>query len=707
MRKIFKNKVLVIALVVIVLAGLFAAIQAGKTADKGKILSQIIVQTLTEYHYSPQKLNDAFSRRAFDLFLKSLDYNKRFLLKSDIEDLKRYQLSIDDLLQDNSSVFLDTATELLNKRVATIENMARDILKKPFDYSAEESFETDPLKRDYPANENELRELWRLLLKYQTEMRYVELIQKNKDASIKEAGLKKDQAIRTEIEAEARESVAKSTVHILERILQQTDDDHYTEYINAITAAFDPHTNYFAPMEKENFDISMTGTLEGIGALLREDNEYTKVQDIIPGSPAWRQKELKPEDIILKVGQGDAEPVDVIGMPLNDVVRLIRGKRGTEVRLTVKKPDGRIMVISIIRDIVVVEETYAKSAVIESQKTRKKVGYVSLPSFYHDFKARGARNSANDVKKELEKLKAENVDGIILDLRNNGGGALDDAIQTAGLFIKSGPVVQVKDNTGEEQVFRDPDPGIVYKGPVVVLVNSFSASASEIVAAALQDYGRAVIIGSTSTFGKGTVQAMLDLDSRLNNVEASLKPLGSLKITIQKFYRINGGSTQSKGVSSDIVLPDVYSTTVIGEKSLEYSLPWDTMDPAQYKKWDGQRYNLGSLKQKSAKRLATNKFFKRLNDKIAQWKEKQGNTQESLKITKLLDKQADLKAETAELEKLQPEQSDIKVYSPKADLKTVKSNADSEKKAAEWYKQLNRDAYINEAMNVLKDIMNP
>lgn len=700
MRKILKNRFFVVIGVLIVILGLFTVIQARKNTDRERVLLKIILETLTDYHYSPQKLNDAFSRRAFDLYLKSLDYNKRFFLKSDIDDLKRYQLEIDDQLKANSNDLFDAATDLLNKRIISIQSFTQDILKKPFDYTVEESFETDPEKRDYPENDAQLRELWRLLLKYQTEMRYLEMIQKNKDGNFK-----KEQTFHPEIEAKARESVSKSIARTLERLLQQSADERYTEYINAITASFDPHTNYFAPMEKENFDISMTGTLEGIGALLREDNEYTKVQDIIPGSPSWRQNELKPEDIILKVGQGDAEPVDVVGMPLNDVVRLIRGKRGTEVRLTVKKPDGRIMVISIVRDVVVVEETYAKSAVIDNQKIRKKIGYISLPSFYHDFKARGSRTAARDVKKELEKLKAEKVNGIILDLRNNGGGALDDAIQTAGLFIKSGPIVQVKDSTGGEQVFRDPDSGIVYSGPLVVLVNSFSASASEIVAAALQDYGRAVIVGSASTFGKGTVQAMLDLDTRLSNAEASLKPLGSLKLTIQKFYRINGGSTQSKGVNPNIVLPDLYSTTVIGEKSLDYSLPWDTMNPLDYKKWNGQKLNFTILKQKSAKRVSANKYFKRLNEKIAQWKEKQENTLENLKFTKLMEKQAELKAETAELEKLHPEQSDIKIYCPKADLKSVKANADSEKRANEWYKQLNRDAYINEAMYILNDIM--
>ena len=449
----------------------------------------------------------------------------------------------------------------------------------------------------------------------------------------------------------------------------------------------------------------MTGTLEGIGALLREENEYTKVQDIIPGSPSWRQKELKPEDLIIKVGQGDNEPVDVVGMPLNDVVRLIRGKRNTEVRLTVKKPDGRIVVIPIVRDVVVVEESYAKSAVIFNSKLGKTIGYISLPSFYHDFKTKGARDSANDVKIEIEKLKAENVAGIILDLRNNGGGSLDDAIQTAGLFIKSGPVVQVKDGTGAGQVYHDPDANIVYSGPVVVMVNSFSASASEIVAAALQDYNRAVIIGSPTTFGKGTVQAMLDLDSHLSGNLESLKPLGSLKITIQKFYRINGGSTQWKGVSSDIVLPDIYSSAEIGENKLDYSLPWDTVTPLAYKKWDNAKYKMALLKQNSTKRLALSKFFKVVNDKVVKLKIRRENTIESLKFSKLVSKQEELKGETTEFENLQPAQPGVKVLLPKGDLKNIKGNPDSERKTSEWYKQINRDAYLNEAIYILNDMI--
>ncbi len=699
MKKFLSNRWFWVGVIIITLVLTFVVVtNAGKADDRQRILAQIIVQSLEDYHYSPQKLNDGFSERVFDLFLKKLDYNKRLLFKSDVEELKRYRTEIDDQLKTGSTEFFNQVSEIIKKRVSVIQSMTQDILKKPFDFTAEESLETDPLKRDFPENEAQMRELWRLILKYQTEARYLELIQKEK----KITSYKKLQ-FQPDMEVEARESVAKNTQRMLERLMQRNDENRFNQYLSAISESFDPHTEYFPPQEKENFDISMTGTLEGIGALLREENDYTTVQDIIPGSPAWRQKELKPEDVILKVGQGDNEPVDVVGMPLNDVVRLIRGKRGTEVRLTVKKPDGRIVIIPIVRDIVIVEETYAKSAVIINQKIGKRIGYISLPSFYHDFKSKGARDSANDVKKELEKLKAEKVAGIILDLRNNGGGALDDAIKTAGLFIKSGPVVQVRDGSGGGQVYRDPDSGIVYNGPVVVLVNSFSASASEIVAAALQDYGRAVVVGSPSTFGKGTVQAMLDLDNRLGGGSES-KPLGSLKITIQKFYRINGGSTQEKGVVSDIILPDAYSGAKFGEKGLDYHLPWDTVSPLTYKKWESQKLNLGLLRQKSAKRLESNQFFKLLSQQISQLKTKQDNTLENLKLTKFLEKQDELKAEITELEDLQPEQPNIKILSPKADLKNGKADSET-KKTSEWQKQLNRDAYVNEAMFILNDML--
>ncbi len=701
MKKVLTNRYIWVSVIVVILfLGLFAATRANKDDDRERILSQIVVKTLSEYHYSPQKLDDIFSERVFNLFLKNIDYNKRFLFKSDVEELKNYQTEIDDQLKAGSDEFFEQASVLLKKRVAEVQTLTEDILKDPFDFTTEGLLETDPKKRDYPSSDAELRELWSLLLKYQTETRYLELIQKGKNAT----GNLKNEPFKPDIEAEAQESVAKSTQIMLERMLHKDDDNRFNQYLNAIAESFDPHTEYFPPLEKENFDISMSGTLEGIGALLREDNEYTKVQEIIPGSPSWRQKELKPEDIILKVGQGDNEPVDVVGMPLNDVVQLIRGKKGTEVRLTVKKPEGRIVIIPIIRDIVVVEETYAKSAVIVNQKTKKRIGYICLPSFYHDFKTRDARDSADDVKIELKKLKSEKVAGVILDLRNNGGGALDDAIQTAGLFIKSGPIVQVKDGLGGGQIYRDPDAGIVYNGPLVILVNSFSASASEIVAAALQDYGRAIIVGSSSTFGKGTVQVMLDLDSRFGENAKSLKPFGSLKLTIQKYYRINGGSTQEKGVISDIVLPDVYSSADIGENNLDYYLPWDTVTPLSYKKWDGQKLNLAALRQKSSKRLAVNRFFKLLNERIGRLRTKQDNTIEDLKFAKLLAEQAELKSETTELENLQPDQTDIKIVSSKADLKNNKADPDIQKKTGEWFKQLSKDAYIREAMFILNDI---
>jgi carboxyl-terminal processing protease len=567
--------------------------------------------------------------------------------------------------------------------------------------------EVDPQKQDFCAGDSELVERWRIFLKYKTLMRYLELSAENSGAS-KETGKSLSKEVppfQAKLEAEARADVAESIKRTLERMLQEKIDVQLERYLNAISNSFDPHTEYFSPATKEDFDINMTGTLEGIGASLKEDGSYIKVAEIIPGSAAWRQKELKPEDLILKVAQGDEEPVDVVDMPVNDVVKLIRGKKGTTVKLTVKKPDGRIIVIPIVRDIVIIEETYAKSAVITDQKSKGKYGYIFLPSFYHNFNSSKARNAASDLRAELEKLKAEKVTGIILDLRNNSGGALEDAIKVAGLFIKSGPVVQVKQSNGRVEVLRDPDSDIVYSGPVVVLVNSFSASAAEIVAAALQDYSRAIIIGS-DTFGKGTVQTLIPLDGYLPRSLEDLKPLGTLKLTIQKFYRINGGSTQGKGVSSDIVLPDLYGYLDTGEKSLDYSLPWDSVKAASYVKWSAQKVNLAVLKQQSLKRVQADPAFQVMNDYLQKAKQQYKNPLQSLKYTLVWQEQADLKADTEKLSDSQTALAEFKTSTTKADQKTALAPEQAQK-TKDWLKQIQKDHSLAEAIYVIKDLMKP
>jgi carboxyl-terminal processing protease len=659
---------------------------------KEQVLTQLVMHSLSNWHYSPVKIDDQFSATTFKLYIKNLDPAKKFLYQSDLEDFARYRLKIDDQFKSGDTDFLDLTTTTWRKRVEEVQGFYQEILNHPFDYQTSESLELDPEKRDYCNGKGELKELWRKLLKYQTLTVYLQLAQENKD-HLKVKQLKNQ--INPQLETEARKKVAQDLKRNLNRLLQETRVDQMERYLDNITASFDPHTTYLAPQSKEEFNIDMTGTLEGIGAQLQEqeNGDYIKVEKIIPGSPAWRGKQLKEGDIILKVAEGAGEPVDIANMRVTpDVVKLIRGKKGTVVKLTVKKPDGQIEVIAITRDVVVIEESYAKSAIIQNKKIGKTFGYISLPSFYRDFNNENARNSSDDMRKELEKLNKEKVSGIILDLRNNGGGALPDAVKISGFFIKDGPVVQVRERSGKMEVLKDDDSDIVYQGPLVVLVNSLSASASEILAAALQDYGRAIIVG-TNSFGKGTVQTVVDLDQILPDNYASVKPLGSLKLTIQKFYRVNGGSTQYKGVTADVALPDQLSYYDIGERKLDNYLAYDTVMPVAVKTW-GKKYDLAVIKAKSAKRVKSSRVFELINSNIKQLQQQKKQTLQALQLQKIVAQQEKLKNQTDKLNKMQTVKSYIKVWEP---FKTSQNG--------EWDQQINKDSYIEEASYILSDLM--
>jgi carboxyl-terminal processing protease len=688
--------------IVVAVIALFASALLAKGPTKERELARFLFRTLTTGHYNSQPVSDdEISKRVYSLYLKSLDPNKRFFLKADIEQLKPYQSKIDNELKHGTAEFYELSWTILQKRIIMVNDLSQNILKKPFDFTVAENFETDPAKIGYPLNIQALRERWRLYLKYQTLLTYLDL--SNTTASDGTMPHKfKEPSFDSKTESQARAKVAGNLKRSLERMRQNTNEDRVTNYLNAIANSFDPHTEYMAPQGKDNFDISLTGTLEGIGASLKEDGEYVKVVEIVPGSAAWRQKALQADDTILKVAQGAGEPVDIVGTPVTEAVKLIRGKKGTEVRLTVRKPDGRIMVIPIIRDVVVLEEAYAKSAIILNTITAKKYGYIYLPSFYRDYRT-NSRNSADDVRLELQKLNAENVSGIILDLRNNGGGILDDAVKLSGLFIKKGPVVQIKDGDGRTEVLADSDPGIVYGGPLVVLVNSLSASASEILAAALQDYGRAIIIGGMNTFGKGTVQIVADLDQYLPLNLNAVKPSGSLRLTIKKFYRISGGSTQWKGVTPDISLPDLYSYLGIQEKAMDYSLPWDTTRAVPYWKWQNGSVNTAMLKKASADRVKKSKAFKLITADISRLKLRKETSRESLKFSDFMTEQRILKEEADRLQNLPiAHGADIRIFKPREDQED-QANPNYQK-TQEWLKQISKDAYIDEAWQILADM---
>jgi len=664
-------------------------------ANRAKVLSYLLREQLARNHYSHKNLDDALSLAAFDLYLKQLDGQKRFLLQGDVARLRAYATRIDDEMNLGRFELPKLGAGILRERVTKAGKLIEEILAGDFNFNRPESFETDPAKLSYCETEAELRERWRQVLKYQVLNRYLNLLED-------EGGVPgKDK--EAELLAKARERTLKGNREFITRVLEESVQDHYDRYFDAVARAFDPHSGYLPPAQKEDFDIGMRGSLEGIGATLREEDGYIKVVSIIPGSPSARQGQLQAEDIILMVAQANGEPVDVTDTRLREAVSLIRGPKGTEVRLTVRKPDGTRLVIPIVRDVVQIEETFVKSAVLTDDKSNKAYGYVKIPSFYRDFqKTRSgekARNVTDDLRAELETLKKRKIAGLILDLRNNGGGALADAVAVAGLFIDKGPIVQVKSSYGQMEILSDDDPSVAYDGPLVVLVNQFSASASEIVAGALQDYGRAIIVGSKHTHGKGTVQAVVDLDRSLPF--SSLKqyePLGAMRVTIQKFYRISGGSTQYRGVVPDIILPDRLGHLKSGEQYLDHSLPWDTVDATAYATWTRQHLAKNEIKARSARRVSAEEAFIAIARDEEAAKERMENTLQSLNIE-------DIRRERKEAKKMQKELSGWHGDDSVPTTEEKNRNLGAEEKHRRWLQDVQEDPHNREAMAILEDMI--
>jgi carboxyl-terminal processing protease len=664
---------------------------------------------LSQAHYQPERIDDAFSKRVFELSLKRLDYRKKFLLQSDVAQLTKFQTDIDDETKRGSHEFLDLSTKLMADRTKQMQTLAHELLAQPFTFDADETIQTDFEKATFPTSPADQREQWRKLLKYETLVRVAEMMdeQDKRHDRAKVASLAKEPATaepdRTpaQMEVEARKRVLK---YYDEQFADQPDaNEMLTEYVKVICNTYDPHTEYFPPREKEEFDIQLTGRFEGIGATLREKDGLIYIEDIVPGSASSRQGELKKGDAILRVAQGPAEPVSIEGWHTGKAVTLIRGKKGTEVRLTVKKADGSTKIIPIVRDVVVVEDTYAQSAVI-NDPSGVKIGYLHLPAFYADFNDNGGRSSAADVKKELAKLTAEGVKGVVFDLRNNGGGSLNDAVEMAGLFMPSGPMVQVHDSRGVTNVLNDKDPRVQYSGPLVVLVNKYSASASEILAAAIQDYKRGIIMGTTSTYGKGTVQRIIDLDETMPSELASLKPFGSLKFTMQKFYRVTGGSTQFKGVASDIVLPDLFSYVDQGEKESDYPLKWDEIKPASYRPWDDQP-NYAKLQANSKARVAANPAFQQMTDLVQSLRKRKDETVVSMKLDKFRAMQHQLKAESDKYEAIQKTAKPLALTPLAADRQALGNDSVKVNRSMRFTRSLglNKDITLGEAVAVIKD----
>lgn len=673
--------------------------------DREKLLLNLVTYVLERGHYEPRPIDDVFSQDVYEAFIKNLDPLKRFFLASDINEFNSYKTQIDDQIKQKDLAFFNLVYERFVQRMDEVREIYPDILEKPFDYTVSEEINTDYDALEYVVNKAELKERWRLQLKFSALATYYDSIETQKSLEEKEADSedneeKTEKKSLAEIEADARETTKKSLDEYFEFSADLVRKDYFAMYLNTIMETFDPHTNYFAPPDKDRFDTAMSGKLEGIGARLQKKNDYITIVEIISGGPAWRSDELKVGDAILRVKQeGDEEGTSIIGMRIDDAVKLIKGPKGTEVTLTIRHVDGSIEDKTLVRDVVELEETYAKSSIIKHNEDV--FGLIDLPSFYFDMQNYQERNAASDVKKEILRLKEEGMTGLVLDLRNNGGGSLRTAVDITGFFVDKGPVVQVA-SSGSTQVLRSQSNEIIWDGPLIILVNEISASASEILAAALQDYNRAIVIGSKQTYGKGTVQNMIDLNEWLRN--SNVDDLGAVKITSQKFYRINGGSTQLEGVKSDIVIPDRYSYFDLGERDYDNPLPYDKIKPANYKQWKGT-LDLNKAITKSNLRIKENEHIK-LIDENAKWlKQQRDNNQISLNYETY---KADMNTRKEELERyevMDDYNNNMEFNALPHEIREMEQDTTLAEKRNRWYKNLKKDIYVEEAVYVLMDLL--
>ena len=691
-------KILAVVLVMAVAACSFTT-KDSEDPGKDKLLLDLITYVVSQMHYDAKDINNEFSANVYDNYIETLDASKRYFYKEDIEEFQKYREEIDDEIKGRSITFFDITHERLQKRVKEVQPIYQEILSKPFDFTTEEDINTDFDKLEFVSSKEEMKERWQKQLKFNTLITYYEMkrdekAKKDNDASYE---IKSDE----ELEAEAR----KSTRENLERYFDFLEDidreDYFSYYINAIVAEFDPHTNYFAPQDKDRFDIRMSGKVEGIGARLMKDKDDITITEVVSGGPAWRSDEFGEGDVILKVQQEDEdEAVNISGMKLDDAVDLIKGPKGSKVTLTVrKKLMGNIEEITLVRDVVELEETFAKTSMVE--KDGKKFGVINLPSFYFDMENANSRNAASDIKESLISLKKQGMEGLVLDLRNNGGGSLPIVVDIAGMFIEKGPVVQVKSTGQEKEVYSDKDPSIVWDGPMVIMVNEISASASEILAAAMQDYKRAVILGSKQTYGKGTVQNLMPLNRWLRNND--MGDLGAIKITTQKFYRINGGSVKLEGVKSDVPVPDRYSYVDIGEKDQENPLPWDKIDAAKFKPWNGY-VDYDEVIQASKERMSNNEQLK-LIDENARWIKTQSDENDFSLNYEIYASEEEKKEEALrKFDSLRSYNTNLTYYSLPEEEKMLQNDTILKEKRDRWHRSLSQDVYLEEAINVLSDI---
>ena len=699
-----KRNYRVLLVVGILAAGLWSFIPSQKASgdEKDKMLIELLSFVLEKGHFSPIELNDDFSKKAYASYIESLDPTKRYFIQSDINEFQKYENSIDDMIRSKDLSFFDLTYKRLMQRMKESKVIYTSILSKPLNLKDDETISVDYEKLPYAASMKDLDQRWRKQLEFAvlsdiTDKEDIQKAVETSEATEKKETVKSEPKTFEELEEKARKTTESNLNNNFSFIAELTREDWFSIYINAIVTQYDPHTYYFSPEDKEKFDVSMSGKFEGIGARLQKKNEGIEVSELISGGPAWRGKMLEQGDVIIKVGQGNDEPIDIAGMRLDDVIKKIKGPKGTLVKLTVKKVDGTVKVVPIVRDEVETEETFAKSTTVN--KDGKLFGVIYLPKFYQSFENKSQRDAFKDVAQEVERLKAMNVQGIVMDLRDNGGGSLETVVKMTGLFIDKGPVVQVKPAGGKAQVLPDTDPKVQWDGPLVVMINNYSASASEIFAAAIQDYKRGIIIGSKQSYGKGTVQNVFELNEFVRGNQYG--DLGALKTTTQKFYRVNGGSTQLEGVKSDIVMPDRFSFMETGEKDEKSALPWDKIEPAIYTPLN---VNFDKVIANSKNRIASNENFNLITENAKWINDRKEDNTISLNYSSYKKELAEIEVQTKKFKELEKFKNNLTFTSLPYELELMAKDELLKEKRDRWHAELVKDVYMTETLNVLNDL---
>lgn len=675
--------------------------------EKMSTIMVSVKNTLSYLHYSPKTINDAYSREVYKHYFETIDASKRYFLQSDMDEFAKHENKLDDYLNQGDLTFYKLTIDRLYQRVDDIDKITQEILSKPINLDEDETLVLEPKIKKNPRTTAELSTEWRKYIKYNIlqemeSLRAKEEAQKLKKDSVQKFKLK--DTIKLEIltpeqkRVKATGEVKDLLTDTFRRFKKRNKMDWFTVHMNAYTEVFDPHTNYYSPKNKEDFDTQFTGKVIGIGAIIQEKRGYLYLGALTIGAPAWKSKQLSEGDKILKVkSKPNEDAVNVVGMLSDEAVRLIRGEKGTKVTLTVEKKDKTIKEVTMVREEVAIEDTFARSIIVNSADG-KKYGFINLPSFNADFADAKGRNASDDIKNELIKLKAQNVQGIILDLRNNGGGSLTEVGDIMGLFMNAGPYVQVKDGSGKIQTLKNKQNAPLWTGPLVVMQNELSASASEIFAGVMQDYGRGVIIGSPQSFGKGTVQTFVDLNRFLNSSD----DFGSLKLTIQKFYRITGESTQRKGIASDITMKDFFTYAEIGERYDDYALAWDKIPAVAYQPVN--YFTVSALQKGVEARLQSNKTYQLIQES-AQWKENL-DKEETISLKESTFNEV-MKARKAQIEKfkvLEKFNNGLSFTLNPDEAVREKTDEAFTKKTQNWTKNLQRDLYLQEAVNVLSEL---